>query len=140
MPPDQALVASSVVRCEVVNNGVVLACGYSVIELSEVIDEGSWTEMSMFTVTVPGSSSPDHTTGNLYPNGYQQLRLQVKTQVMPVDDVDYELSPTERASMLLVDDEASQNIESVLPSLEACPKVMARRGACRAVRGRRLRR
>ncbi|MCJ2374997.1 imidazole glycerol phosphate synthase [Pseudomonas sp. RGM 3321] len=118
MPPDQTLVASSVVSCEVVNNGVVLACGYSVIELSEVIDEGSWTEMSMFTITVPGSSSPDHTTGNLYPNGYQQLRLQIKTQVMPNNEIEYELSPTERASMRLVDDEASQNIESVFPHLD----------------------
>ncbi|MEX5499242.1 imidazole glycerol phosphate synthase [Pseudomonas syringae] len=118
MPPDQTLVASSVVSCEVVNNGVVLACGYSVIELSEVIDEGSWTEMSMFTITVPGSSSPDNTKGNLYPNGYQQIRLQVKTQVMPDNEIEYELSPTERASMRLVDDETGQNIESVLPPLD----------------------
>ncbi|KPB62120.1 Uncharacterized protein ALO62_04916 [Pseudomonas amygdali pv. myricae] len=38
MPPDEALVASSVVSCEVLSNGVVMAYGYSVIELSEVID------------------------------------------------------------------------------------------------------
>ncbi|QWB08272.1 imidazole glycerol phosphate synthase [Pseudomonas syringae] len=122
MPPDQRLVASSVVSCEVVNNGVVLACGYSVIELSEVIDEGRWEEMSMFTVMVPGTSSGDHRTGSLYPNGYQQLRLQVKTQVMPVDGVDYQLSPTEMASMRLVDDITGQNIESVLPTLDGMPE------------------
>ncbi len=122
MPPDQALVASSVVSCEVVNNGVVLACGYSVIELSEVIDEVRWEEMSMFTITVPGTSTPDHRTGTLYPNGYQQLRLQVKTQVMPVDGVESELSPAERASMRLVDDNTAQNLESVLPLLEGMPE------------------
>ncbi|RXU32611.1 imidazole glycerol phosphate synthase, partial [Pseudomonas syringae] len=122
MPPDQRLVASSVVSCEVVNNGVVLACGYSVIELSEVIDEGRWEEMSVFTVMVPGTSSGDHRTGSLYPNGYQQLRLQVKTQVMPVDGVDYQLSPTEMASMRLVDDITGQNIESVLPTLDGMPE------------------
>ncbi|RMO58432.1 hypothetical protein ALQ37_02266 [Pseudomonas syringae pv. aptata] len=119
---DQTLVASSVVSCEVVNNGVVLACGYSVIELSEVIDEGRWEEMSMFTVMVPGTSSGDHRTGSLYPNGYQQLRLQVKTQVMPVDGVDYQLSPTEMASMRLVDDITGQNIESVFPTLDGMPE------------------
>ncbi|MCH5512553.1 imidazole glycerol phosphate synthase [Pseudomonas syringae] len=118
MPPDQALVASSVVSCEVVNNGVVLACGYSVIELSEVIDEGTWTELSMFTITVPGSPSTENNTGILYPNGYQQLRLQIKTQVMPVDGVDYELSPAERLTMRLVDDGTQQEIETVALHLD----------------------
>ncbi|AVB14376.1 MULTISPECIES: hypothetical protein [Pseudomonas syringae group] len=122
MPPDEALVASSVVSCEVLSNGVVMAYGYSVIELSEVIDEESWQEMSMFIVTVPGSSSPYGNTGNLYPNGYQQLRLQIKTQITPHNGIEYELSPTERASMRLVHDESNQCIESVLSHLEGIPE------------------
>ncbi|RMQ38215.1 hypothetical protein ALQ05_02213 [Pseudomonas amygdali pv. mori] len=122
MPPDQAFVASSVVSCEVLSKGVVMAYGYSVIELSEVIDEESWQEMSMFIVTVPGSSPPYGNTGNLYPNGYQQLRLQIKTQIRPHNNIEYELSPTERASMRLVDDESNQCIESVLSHLEGIPE------------------
>ncbi|KPW47695.1 hypothetical protein [Pseudomonas syringae group genomosp. 3] len=117
MPPDVSVVASSVVSCEVVNNGVVLACGYSVIELSEMDEEPSWKELSMFIILVPGGTD-NQREGRLYPNGYQQLRLQVKTQTMPVDGIDYPLSVIERASMLLVNEDGNQNLESVSPELD----------------------
>ncbi|MCI3945049.1 imidazole glycerol phosphate synthase [Pseudomonas syringae] len=121
MPPDDPVVTSSVVSCEVIHNGVVLACGYSVIELSEVIDEPRWKELSLFTVTVPGGPV-QNSQGSLYPNGYQQLRLQVKTQTMPVNNVEYDLSAIELASMRLVDNETHQNLESVSPILEGIPE------------------
>ncbi|ATV17548.1 hypothetical protein CFN58_01860 [Pseudomonas avellanae] len=117
MPPERSVVASSVVSCEVVNNSVVLASGYSVIELSQVYDEPSWKELSMFTVTLPGGAD-NQRAGNLYPNGYQQVRLQIKTQAIAVDGIDYTLSVTERASMLLVDNDTRQNLKSVSPSIE----------------------
>ncbi|NAS95437.1 hypothetical protein CU664_07740 [Pseudomonas syringae pv. actinidifoliorum] len=117
MPPERSVVASSVVSCEVVNNSVVLASGYSVIELSQVYDEPGWEELSMFTVTLPGGAD-NQRSGNLYPNGYQQVRLQIKTQAIAVDGNDLTLSVTERASMRLVDNDTRQNLESVNPSID----------------------
>ncbi len=119
--PPLDYLGSSVVSCEVVNNNVVLASGYAVIEVSDIVDEPSWTELSMFTVTVPGGMD-NQSAGSLYPNGYQQLRLQIKTQVMPVDGVEYSLSGTEQASMRLVDNDTGQVIESVEPPLDGIPE------------------
>ncbi|RMO85415.1 hypothetical protein ALQ33_02158 [Pseudomonas syringae pv. philadelphi] len=120
-PPETSVVASSVVSCEVVNNNVVLASGYSVIEPSEVYDEPRWEELSMFTITVPDGEDLQR-KGGLYPNGYQQLRVQVRTQAMPVNGVDYTLSVTELASMRLVDRETAQDLDSVSPGLEGIPE------------------
>ncbi|KPZ24852.1 Uncharacterized protein ALO40_01573 [Pseudomonas syringae pv. viburni] len=117
MPPERSVVASSVVSCEVVNNSVVLASGYSVIELSQVYDEPGWEELSMFTVTLPGGAD-NQRAGNLYPNGYQQVRLQIKTQAIAVDGIDSTLSVIERASMRLVDNDTRQNLASVTPGIE----------------------
>ncbi|MCF5708464.1 hypothetical protein GIV19_14340 [Pseudomonas syringae] len=119
--PPADYIGSSVVSCEIVNNNVVLASGYSVIEVSEVVDELPWTELSMFTVTVPGGMD-NQSAGSLYPNGYQQLRLQIKTQVMPVDGVEYSLSGTEQASMRLTDSDTGQVIDFVEPPNDGIPE------------------
>ncbi|MFS2161301.1 hypothetical protein ACCD10_28735 [Pseudomonas sp. Pseusp122] len=94
--------SSSVVSCEIVRNGVVFASGYSVVDLSEVIEQPSWRELAMFMVQVPGGQESGK-RGELYANGYQQLRVKVSTQTMPVDGVYYELSFVERASMHLAE-------------------------------------
>ncbi|WP_164671510.1 hypothetical protein, partial [Pseudomonas viridiflava] len=52
-PPLENTGSNSVVRCEIVHEGMVLACGYSVIEVSDLIDEPTWSELSVFKVVVP---------------------------------------------------------------------------------------
>jgi hypothetical protein len=94
--------ASSVVSCEIVRNGVVFASGYSVVDVSEVIEEPTWEELAMFIVQVPGGQESGK-RGELYANGYQQLRVKVSTQTMAVDGVYYALSPLEQASMRLAE-------------------------------------
>lgn len=116
--PPADYIGSSVVSCEIVNNEVVLASGYTVIEVSEIVDEPTWTDLSLFTVTVPGG--PDgQRSGSLYPNGYQQLRIQIKAQPM---EEEHSLSATERASMCLVDNESSAYVSSVIPPLDGIPE------------------
>lgn len=121
-PPAQDWVgSSSVVSCEIVNNGIVLASGYSVIEVSDSAPEPTWSELSLFTITVPGSPE-DQRQGELYRNGYQQLRFQIKTQTMPVDGVQYSLSEQELASMRLVYTDSQQEIAFLSPELEGIPE------------------
>lgn len=94
--------ASSVVSCEIVRNGVVFASGYSIVDVSEVIEQPTWRELAMFIVQVPGGQDSG-VRGELYASGYQQLRVKVSTQTMPVDGVYYELSFVEQASMRLAE-------------------------------------
>ncbi|AVB20917.1 MULTISPECIES: hypothetical protein [Pseudomonas syringae group] len=111
-------IGSCVVSCEISNNEVVLASGYAVIEVSDIVEEPTWTDLSLFTVTVPGGLD-NQTSGSLYPNGYQQLRIQTKTQ--PSEEGS-SLSVTELATMHLVDNESGAKIYEVTPPLDGIPE------------------
>ncbi|WP_413792189.1 MULTISPECIES: hypothetical protein [unclassified Pseudomonas] len=116
----QGLASSSVVQCEIVSNGVVLSSGYSVVELSELEPEPSWKSLSQFTVKVAGGLEGGR-LGSLYANGYQQLAAQIVIETAPVDQVEYPLSVTEKASLRLVDDDTKDEIEPVEEPLEGIP-------------------
>ena len=118
--PAQGVSSSSVVQCEIVRNGVVLSSGYSVIEFSELDPEPTWTDLTTFTITVPGGLDGER-QGSLFGNGYQQLYTKVKVETTPVGDVAYPLSVIEKASMKLVEDSANDEMEFVDDALEGMP-------------------
>ncbi|WP_122735446.1 hypothetical protein [Pseudomonas viridiflava] len=122
-PPLENTGSNSVVRCEIVREGMVLACGYSVIEVSDLIDEPTWSELSVFKVVVPNIYNLH--AGKLLPNGRQQLAFRVETQTMDVSGVNYPLSPAEMASMRLVDKATSQEIAFLLDGQEAIAEAAA---------------
>ncbi|BBP57884.1 hypothetical protein [Pseudomonas sp. St316] len=116
----QGPASSSVVQCEIVSNGVVLSSGYSVVELSELEPEPSWTTLSQFTIKVPGGVEPER-LGSLYANGYQQLRLAIVVETNTVDGKEYSLSVTEKASLKLVNDDSGDEVEPVDEPQEGIP-------------------
>lgn len=110
--PEQGITSSSVVQCEIVQNGIVFASGYVPIKHSELEPEPSWKELSQFTITVPGG--PDmQRLGNLFRNGWQQLRVRILVETMPVNNIKYPLSVREKASMRLVDNNSRADIDFV---------------------------
>lgn len=121
-PPTQDWVGStSVVTCEIVNNGIVLASGYSVIELFAGPESPQWTELSLFTITVPGGAD-DERKGEMYRNGYQQLAIKIKTLTMPVNGEGTSISSEEEARMRLVDEDSGQDIAFLSPEFEGLPE------------------
>ncbi|SFW84181.1 hypothetical protein [Pseudomonas sp. NFACC04-2] len=116
----QGLASSSVVQCEIVSNGVVLSSGYSVVELSELEPEPSWNALSSFTVKVAGGLEGGR-LGSLYANGYQQLAAQIVVETSPVNNIEYPLSVTEKASLRLVDDDTGDEVKPVDEPLEGIP-------------------
>jgi hypothetical protein len=113
--------ASSVVQCEIVRNGVVLSGGYCVIDLSEMNAEPTWKELAQFTVKVPGAVHPGR-LGSLFGNGYQQARVEILVETVPVDGKPYPLSVIEKASMRLVDHTTKAEIEFVDDALDGIPE------------------
>lgn len=116
----QGPASSSVVQCEIVSNGVVLSSGYSVVELSELEPEPTWETLSQFTIKVPGGLEGGK-LGSLYANGYQQLKTEIVVETTPVDNREYPLSVSEKASMRLVDDGVGDEIEPVDEPHEGMP-------------------
>ena len=91
---------TSVVTCELVQNGVVLAAGYSLLEFGEppLVDEPSWQKILTYKIFVPGGQE-NETKGQLLNNGFQSIRLQAVIETEPVDGKFYRLSPNERANI-----------------------------------------
>ncbi|MFT2161706.1 hypothetical protein [Pseudomonas putida] len=91
---------ASVVTCELVENGVVLASGYSLLEFGEaqLVEEGTWIRLKSYTITVPGGTEQG-AKGELLRNGFQSLRLQVVIETEPVDGQYYKLTADERATI-----------------------------------------
>lgn len=92
---------TSVVTCELIHNGVVLAAGYSLLEVGErePASDPTWTNISSYTVKVPGGEAND-TKGQLLNNGFQSLRLQVVIATeKAADGKFYRLSHDERATI-----------------------------------------
>jgi hypothetical protein len=119
--PSQGSTSSSVVQCEIVRNGVVFSSGYSVIELSEVEPEPTWSDLLLFTIKVPGGLDGGR-LGAVYCNGYQQLRVEITTETALVGGINYPLSVTERASMKLVDNATKDEIGFVDAALDGIPE------------------
>jgi len=108
---------TSVVTCEVVQNGVVLAAGYSLLEVGEQepVPDPTWTNISSYTISVPGGDA-NATKGQLLNNGFQSLRVQVVIETeKAADGKFYRLSYDERASIGL-------NFESSKMRLPALPE------------------
>lgn len=117
---------TSVVTCELVQNGVVLASGYSLLEFGEaqLQEEDSWIELSSYKISVPGGGD-NGAKGQLLRNGYQSLRLQAVIETEPVNGKYYRLSEDECASIklnfldskqhviALKDDEPSGGLEDI---------------------------
>ncbi len=120
-PTQDCVGGCSVVRCEILNGDVVMAYGCSVIELSKAPPEPTWSELSLFTVTVPGGTE-DMKKGEMYPNGYQQLKFLIKTQTMPVNGEEIPLSVCERASMRLASENSGQDIPFLSDHYEGMPE------------------
>lgn len=91
---------TSVVTCELVQNGVVLAAGYSLLEFGEarLDEEGTWLKLLSYTISIPGGAEQG-AKGVLLNNGFQSLRLQAVIETEAVDGKFYRLSADERASI-----------------------------------------
>lgn len=112
--PPEDYVGTSVVSCEIVSKyNVILASGYSVINVSEVEEAPTWSELTLFTIKVPNNSA-NAAEGHLYANGYQQLEVAVEVETMPVDGQHCPLSPMEAASLRLTDVKTRQAIGSLV--------------------------
>lgn len=108
--PPQGISSSSVVQCEVVQNGIVFASGYSVIKYSELEQQSSWKELGEFTVKVVGGTE-QQSSGSVFSNGWQQLLLQAFIETLPENNTEYPLSVREKASLRLVDSNTKDEIE-----------------------------
>jgi hypothetical protein len=103
---------ASVVTCELVHNGVVLAAGHSVLEFAEAPfqDEPTWTTLASYAVLVPGGED-NQTRGQLISNGFQALRVQVIVETEQASDGQfYRLSADEEASICLVFKDSKQRL------------------------------
>ncbi|AJA14964.1 hypothetical protein ACF8FG_02105 [Pseudomonas sp. YQ_6] len=105
---------ASVVTCELVENGVVLASGYSLLEFGEaqLVEEGTWIRLKSYTITVPGGTEQG-AKGELLRNGFQSLRLQVVIETEPVDGQYYKLTADERATIGLTIKQDKQEVASL---------------------------
>ncbi|MFZ5933614.1 hypothetical protein ACOKS3_02025 [Pseudomonas sp. HS6-2] len=102
---------TSVVVCEAVNNGVVLAAGYSLLAFGEPLlaEEGRWHELRYHKVTVPGGDA-NESYGELINHGLQPLHVAVEIEPLPVDGKYYRLSEDERASIGLYFEGSKQRL------------------------------
>jgi len=92
---------TSVVTCELVQNGVVLAAGYSLLEVGEPeqAEDPTWTNVTSYTVKALGGGAND-TKADMLNNGFQSLRVQVVIETEKAADGRYHrLSYDERASI-----------------------------------------
>ncbi|WNW10756.1 hypothetical protein RRX38_06165 [Pseudomonas sp. DTU_2021_1001937_2_SI_NGA_ILE_001] len=119
--PVDAVTGSSVVCCEIVSNGIVLASGYSVLELNELEQEESWKSLNQFSVRVLGGAD-DGMRGNLYANGYQQLEIEILVETALVDGRPIPLSALELNSIQLVENRTDQEVDSINPLLGGMPE------------------
>lgn len=119
--PAQGITSTSVVQCEIVRNGVILSSGYSVVGQSELEPEPTWKDLKYFTLKVPNGPEEGR-TGRLFGNGYQQLRVQIRIETMPVGTKVYPLSATERSSIRLVDNISNSDLQFVDAALPGIPE------------------
>ena len=91
---------TSVVTCELIQNGVILASGYSLLEFGEkqLQEERTWLEINSYKIYVPGGQEGD-SKGQLLNNGFQPLRLEVVIETEPVNGEYFRLSGDEQRSI-----------------------------------------
>lgn len=119
--PADGITASSVVLCEIVDHDIVLASGYCVMDMSELLEEEHWKELAQFTLRVKGGLD-DERRGSLYANGYQQLELEVLVETMPVGDQHIPLNVRELASITIVENRDHQCVGPIDPQHQGMPE------------------
>lgn len=110
---DNAQTQNSVVLCEVLKDGVVYATDYSVVQQSQLQQEPTWKSLKVHNIKVKGGANLG-TTGALFPNGFQQLQIEVTVDTAEVDEKHYPLSIKELNSIRIFESAARQE----LPDLE----------------------
>ena len=103
------------VVCDLEHNDVLFSGAYNTLQVSTLNQESEWNALHRFEVSLPPSRQ------KVFGNGYQQQQVNILVETVPVDGKDYRLTPTERASLMLVEltsntgvpalPEASQGIE-----------------------------
>ncbi|WP_449431754.1 hypothetical protein [Pseudomonas putida] len=93
------------VVCDLEHNGVTFNGAYRLLQLSELEEEGTWMSLQTYKVSQPALQKL------VYPNGYQQLQIEIEVETVDVDGKNYRLSPKERASIVLVENKSSQQVK-----------------------------
>ncbi len=103
------------VVCDLERDGVSFNGAYHTLLISTLEEEGSWNLLQRFEVSLPLNRQ------RVFGNRYQQQQVDIVVETVPVNGKDYRLTPTERASLMLVErtsndgvpalPEASQGIE-----------------------------
>jgi hypothetical protein len=89
---------SEVVVCELIDDaGEIQSYGYSIIQLSHVVPDPTWTHLKTFNISKE--------VGTAYANGMQQMmvRLFIETQAVGNPPVSYPLTADEENSLVLMD-------------------------------------
>ncbi|KIH80637.1 hypothetical protein UCMB321_5611 [Pseudomonas batumici] len=92
--PAQITSPVSVVTCEVVAQGTVFLRGFSVIRLSDFLEEPSWKDIASFTLTADKPRA--------FANGYQQMAIDIHVETEAVGGKYYPLTEEERSTMTIV--------------------------------------
>ncbi|MEN5036570.1 hypothetical protein [Pseudomonas sp. TWI929] len=104
------------VVCDLEHDGVLFSGAYNTVQVSTLDEESKWNILDRFELSVPANRN------TVYGNRYQQQQVDIVVETVPVDGKDYRLTPTEQASLMLVElksnddvhalSEASQGIEN----------------------------
>lgn len=94
--PPQVDSATSVVSCEVVFSNIVVLSGYSVIQLSDFLQEPHWIRLKTFELEARNGQNV------ALGNGYQQIVVDVMTETEPVNGEDIAVTPEEISSLVIV--------------------------------------
>jgi hypothetical protein len=111
-PPQAPASRFSVVKCDYSVGGIVLASGFSVIQLTEQQDPvPHWQSLEAFKIEVVGGRD------TAYANGCQQIpvRITIETKTTPVDGQEYDIpvSDAELATLRLVDKDTGAEVPFV---------------------------
>lgn len=103
--PAQLDSETSVVRCELIFDDIALLSGYSVIQLSDFVQELSWAKLKNFQLTAPNQQ---HAAMR---NGFQQIALDIETETEPVNGEETPVTEEEMSSLVIVHRDSGQALE-----------------------------
>lgn len=92
--PEEITSPVSVVTCNVVFEGTVFLRGFSIIRLSDFLEEPSWKNIASFTLQADKTKA--------FSNGYQQMAIDIKVETEPVNGKYYPLTEEERSTLTIV--------------------------------------
>jgi len=110
--PAQITSPVSVVRCEIVIDGMSLLSGYSIIQLSDFTAEASWKDIASFKLTAPADER------HALANGFQQIAVDVQIETQPVNGVSYPVTEEEMSSLVIVHRDSKQALDYLPRGLE----------------------